>query len=174
VITFWLFMWMPLHLMVGGMTGVASIAMCGSRPCLRHLACTKWETWACLSSKKNDIGGSEANKEVMLLERCEVHIVPWGLYAPAKVVGSIHGQKADAEIYPKVELVNQFSTQKLVKIYCMVKDQAGRLVMDQAGLETKYARCDYLFSLIRQIVQNRSRTIPYHTFQIQLDLIASW
>ena len=110
----------------------------------RHVWLTTVSPASCLhkglSSNKNDIGGSEPNTEIMLLERCEVHIVPWGLYAPAKVVGSIHGQKADAEIDPKVELVNQFSTQKLVKIYCMVKDQAGRLVMDQAGLETESAR----------------------------------
>jgi len=75
--------------------------------------------------------GGGIYRHVWLTTVSPVHIVPWGLYAPAKVVGSIHGQKADAEVYPKVELVNQFSTQKLVKIYCMVKDQAGRLVMDQ-------------------------------------------
>lgn len=69
---------------------------------------------------------------------CKAHIVPWGLYAPAKVVGQANSRdEADAEVSPSVELVNLFSTAKLVRIFCVVKDQAGRFVMDQASLGVK-------------------------------------
>lgn len=80
------------------------------------------------------IGQAPATSECFEQFCRKVHVVPWGLYVPARVVGEVHGDQADAEIDPKVELRNSFTTQKSVRIFCMVKDQAGHFVVDQDRL----------------------------------------
>lgn len=74
--------------------------------------------------------GGGIYRHVWLTTVPPAHIVPWGLYAPAKVVGGHGENSADAEVSPRVELVNFFTTPKLVRIFCVVKE-AGRFVMDQ-------------------------------------------
>ncbi|CAK9043337.1 Beta-galactosidase BoGH2A (Beta-gal) (Glycosyl hydrolase family protein 2A) (BoGH2A) [Durusdinium trenchii] len=60
-----------------------------------------------------------------------VHVVPWGLYAPAKVVGAQSVDYGDAEVYPIVELVNKFQDQKAIRIACSIRSLDGQLITHQ-------------------------------------------
>lgn len=61
----------------------------------------------------------------------QVHVVPWGLYAPAKVVGAQSVDYGDAEVYPIVELVNKFQDQKAIRIACSIRSLDGQLITHQ-------------------------------------------
>lgn len=94
-----------------------------------------------------DGGGLYRNVRVLYLPR--VHIVPWGVYLPAKVDGrpNAEGTRADAQLLAHVEVANEYPYDRAVRVRVGIESPAG----EQIALVT---------TPVRRIASHGTVTIP--------------